>query len=109
MISASNRLLSEEELAGRGTQVLVERVLEQLRAVFPGTCSEKRGAVLLHAKTTTVFDAVFSPTPEVYRFRSTQRTAIVNLALAGDWTQTNWPATMEGAIRSGLSAVEKLS
>ncbi|MCL2304907.1 MAG: FAD-dependent oxidoreductase [Planctomycetaceae bacterium] len=108
IISASHRLLSEEELTSRGKQVLIERVLEQLRTIFPETCSGKNGAVLLHAKTTTVFDAVFSPTPEVYRFRPPQNTAIVNLAIAGDWTQTNWPATMEGAIRSGLSAVERL-
>jgi len=109
IISASHRLLSEEELTNKGSLVLVDRVLEQLRAVFPETCSTKNGAVLLHAKTTTVFDAVFSPTPEVYRFRPTQHTAIGNLALAGDWTQTHWPATMEGAIRSGLGAVERLN
>ena len=109
VISASHRLLSEEELTSKGKQVLIERVLEQLRVVFPETCSEKAAPVLLHAKTTTVYDAVFSPTPEVYRFRPAQNTPVVNLALAGDWTQTNWPATMEGAIRSGLSAVETVS
>jgi len=104
VISASHRLLSEEELTCKGSQGLIDRVLEQLRAVLP----ETGGAALLHAKTTTVCDAVFSPTPEVFRFRPVQRTAIVNLALAGDWTQTHWPATMEGAIRSGLLAVEQL-
>ena len=108
VISASHRLLSEEELTSKGSPILIDRVLEQLQAVFPETCSGKNGAALLHAKTTTVFDAVFSPTPEVYRFRPVQHTVIVNLALAGDWTQTHWPATMEGAIRSGLNAVERL-
>ena len=110
VISASHRLLSDEELTCRGNRVLIARVLEQLRSVFPVTCSEKDGgAKLLHAKTTTVFDAVFSPTPEVYRFRPSQRTAIPNLAMAGDWTLTNWPATLEGAVRSGLAAVKFLA
>ena len=31
---------------------------------------------------------------------------IVNLAVAGDWTATGWPATMEGAVRSGYLAAE---
>jgi len=108
VISASHRLLSEGELTSKGSQALIDQVVGQLRAVFPETCSGKNGATLLHAKTTTVFDAVFSPTPEVYRFRPAQQTAVANLTLAGDWTQTYWPATMEGAIRSGLRAVEHL-
>ena len=33
-------------------------------------------------------------------------TAIPNLFLAGDWTRTGWPATMEGAVRSGYLAAE---
>ncbi len=109
VISASHRLLSEEELTSKGNKVLIQRVLEQLRAIFPDTCSEADGTQLLHAKTTTVFDAIFSPTPEVYRFRPSQRTTIANLAFAGDWTLTGWPATLEGAVRSGLAAVMALS
>ena len=38
--------------------------------------------------------------------RPHQKTAIKNLVLAGDWTATGWPATMEGAIRSGFLAAE---
>ncbi|WP_199445694.1 FAD-dependent oxidoreductase, partial [Acidisphaera rubrifaciens] len=36
------------------------------------------------------------------------RTALVNLALAGDWTDTGLPATIEGAIRSGRAAASLL-
>jgi len=38
--------------------------------------------------------------------RPTQRTPIDGLFLAGDWTGTGWPATMEGAVRSGYRAAE---
>ena len=51
---------------------------------------------------------MFSGSPEVERLRPPQKTAISNLALAGDWTQTGWPATMEGAVRSGYLAAEAI-
>ena len=50
--------------------------------------------------------AVFSVRPGVDRFRPPQQTPVANLALAGDWTATGWPATMEGAVRSGYLAAE---
>ncbi|MCL4193769.1 MAG: hydroxysqualene dehydroxylase HpnE [Thermoguttaceae bacterium] len=51
-------------------------------------------------------EAVFSPRPGIDQLRPDQRTPIGNLALAGDWTATGWPATMEGAVRSGYLAAE---
>ena len=39
--------------------------------------------------------------------RPTQRTPVEGLFLAGDYTQTGWPATMEGAVRSGFLAAER--
>ena len=50
--------------------------------------------------------AVFSPFPGVDKFRPPQQTKIAGLFLAGDWTATGWPATMEGAVRSGYLAAE---
>jgi uncharacterized protein with NAD-binding domain and iron-sulfur cluster len=38
--------------------------------------------------------------------RPPARTAVPNLFLAGDWTATGWPSTMEGAVRSGRLAAE---
>jgi uncharacterized protein with NAD-binding domain and iron-sulfur cluster len=52
--------------------------------------------------------ATFSPEPGVDRWRPKQQTAIPRLFLAGDWTDTGWPATMEGAVRSGYLAAEAL-
>ena len=52
--------------------------------------------------------ATFASTPETNRLRPPARTAWTNLALAGDWTATGLPATIEGAIRSGEKAASVL-
>jgi zeta-carotene desaturase len=56
--------------------------------------------------------ATFSPLPGVDQVRPVQSPSaggIDNLYLAGDYTQTGWPATMEGAVRSGYLAAEKIA
>ncbi|HLJ64508.1 MAG TPA: hydroxysqualene dehydroxylase HpnE [Stellaceae bacterium] len=50
--------------------------------------------------------ATFAATPDQAKRRPPARTAWRNLALAGDWTATGLPATIEGAIRSGNAAAE---
>ena len=52
--------------------------------------------------------ATFAATPEQDRRRPAARTRWPNLALAGDWTATGLPATIEGAIRSGCNAASTL-
>jgi len=96
VISASH------ELVGRPRDELLREVLADLSAVWPAA----RGAELLHSRVITQPAAVFSPTPGVDLVRPPQQTSIANLALAGDWTATGWPATMESAVRSGYLAVE---
>ncbi len=53
--------------------------------------------------------ATFSAAPGLESRRPLSRTAIPNLFLAGDWTRSGWPATMEGAVRSGYLAAEAVS
>ena len=48
--------------------------------------------------------ATFAATPEQHRRRPQATTGLQNLVLAGDWTDTGLPATIEGAIRSGFAA-----
>ncbi|MBX6355094.1 MAG: FAD-dependent oxidoreductase [Micromonosporaceae bacterium] len=48
--------------------------------------------------------ATFRPTPGTASLRPPTRTALPGLFLAGAWTATGWPATMEGAVRSGEAA-----
>lgn len=53
--------------------------------------------------------ATFSARPGLESRRPRNRTAIRNLFLAGDWTRSGWPATMEGAVRSGYLAAEAVT
>ena len=52
--------------------------------------------------------AVFSPAPGSEALRPSQQTSVDGLLVAGDWTATGWPATMEGAVRSGYLAAEAI-
>lgn len=97
VISASRALPPDREQ-------LVAQVVDELRCAL---CGAKRAQVL-RSRVVTEPNSVFSCTPEVERLRPPQKTAISNLAIAGDWTQTGWPATMEGAVRSGYLAAEAI-
>lgn len=104
-IGASHRLLSETEISERGKNGLVERVWRQLSERFPQTAAN---AKILAARTSTALDAVISPSPTFFRSRPAQKTNFANLALAGDWTATDFPSSMEGAVSSGVRAVSAL-
>jgi zeta-carotene desaturase len=107
VISASHRLLEEHEFTSRGSFGLVERVVEQLRNTFARSFQKETTQLLFH-RVTTHFEAVFSPNPAVYLDRPESETPFSNLVLAGDWTQTKLPATLESAVRSGQHAVQIL-
>ena len=96
VISASYDLLSLDKLAIR------DAVLADLATIWPETARAR----LLRFWVVTEHGATFAVRPGVDRMRPTQRTPIDGLFLAGDWTDTGWPATMEGAVRSGYRAAE---
>lgn len=83
--------LSEDEIA--------QRVLADLHACLPAS----REAQLTSVRAVKEKLATFAPTPEVERIRPAT-TGATRLILAGDYVQTGWPATMEGATRSGYLA-----
>jgi squalene-associated FAD-dependent desaturase len=95
---------ASRDLASRDRAEILEQVMRDLQATWP----ESRNARLLHWRLITQQDAVLSPRPKVAELRPPQTTAISNLFLAGDWTRTGWPSTMEGAVRSGYLAAERL-
>ena len=89
-------------LAGRDRAAVIEELLAELGAIFPVA----RGARLLRWRLVSEQAAVFSAAPGIERLRPPQRTSVPNFALAGDWTRTGWPSTMESAVRSGYLAAE---
>lgn len=98
VISASH------QLASKSKSELEQIVLQELAEIWP----EAAKAKLLHSRHVTEHRAVFSPLPGVDLLRPSQQSPIPNLQLAGDWTKTEWPATMEGAVRSGFLAAENI-
>ncbi len=78
------------------------RYLPELRKLLPGT----RDAEVRDFFVTRERTATFAPTPGVGRLRPGARTPAPGLYLAGAWPATGWPATMESAVRSGVSAAD---
>ena len=93
---------ASRDLAGRNREDVLREVCDDLRAVFPAA----REAKLLRSRVVTDPFAVFSVRPGIDALRPPQQTSVENIFLAGDWTATGWPATMEGAVRSGHLAAE---
>jgi squalene-associated FAD-dependent desaturase len=96
VISASYALLPKSR------QEIIDLCLKEVKQVLPGA----REANLVKATVIKETTATFSPEPGVDRLRPNQQTRIGKMFLAGDWTKTGWPATMEGAVRSGYLAAE---
>ncbi|MET7790751.1 hydroxysqualene dehydroxylase HpnE [Streptomyces sp900116325] len=78
------------------------RYLPELERLLPAA----RGAGIRDFFVTRERTATFAPAPGVGRLRPGTRTRAPGLYLAGAWTATGWPATMEGAVRSGCSAAD---
>jgi squalene-associated FAD-dependent desaturase len=85
-----------------GREEIQRRIHDELARLFPAIGEAK----LLRAKVVTEHTATFSAVPGVDAWRPPQASPVPNLAVAGDWTATGWPATMEGAVRSGYLAAE---
>jgi len=91
-------------MASRSRQEIIALCLEELREVLPAT----REATLVKGTVVKEMSATFSPAPGSDRWRPAQRSPLSGLFLAGDWTSTGWPSTMEGAVRSGYLAAEAI-
>jgi squalene-associated FAD-dependent desaturase len=98
VISASYELLALDNDAIRDV------VLSELGEIWPVAKTAK----VLRSWVVVEHGATFSVSPGVDSLRPRQQTPIDGLVLAGDWTHTGWPATMEGAVRSGYLAAETI-
>jgi zeta-carotene desaturase len=84
---------------------IVEMAVKEAQEFFPGA----RSAKLLKSTVIKEVHATYSPRPGIDKYRPKPETAWPRVFLAGDWTATGWPATMEGAVRSGYLAAEALA
>lgn len=98
VISASKSLVEKS----RGE--IIDMAVRELGDFFP----EVKRATLLKSTVIKEVHATFSPKPGSDAYRPGPETPWPHIFLAGDWTATGWPATMEGAVRSGYLAAEAL-
>jgi squalene-associated FAD-dependent desaturase len=96
---------SSKSLIEKSRQEIIDLALTELREFFPAA----RDAKLVKATVIKEVNATFSPRPGIDRYRPNSKTLWPHVFLAGDWTATEWPATMEGAVRSGYIAAEKIT
>jgi zeta-carotene desaturase len=96
VVSASRSLVEMKR------EDVIELALRELKEFFPRAAD----AQLERAHVVKEVRATFSAAPNLEERRPFSATSIPNLFLAGDWTRSGWPATMEGAVRSGYLAAE---
>jgi len=99
VVSASKSLIDKSKTE------IVDLALKEVREFFPAA----RDANLLKSAVIKEVHATYSPRPGIDSYRPRQTTAWPRVFLAGDWTATGWPATMEGAVRSGYIAAQALT
>ncbi len=99
VVSASKSLVNKS----RGE--IIDLAVKELREFFPraGDANLVKSAVIKEVH------ATYSPLPGADSYRPNPQTIWPRVFLAGDWTATGWPATMEGAVRSGYAAAEWLT
>ena len=99
VVSASKSLVPMER------QAVIDLALRELSLFFPAM----KDAHLLKAAVVKEVRATYSIVPGLDELRPGAESGWPGLMLAGDWTATGWPSTMEGAARSGYLAAEAIS
>jgi protoporphyrinogen oxidase len=94
-------LSAADEYANMPVAELREKFIPALAALFP----EARDAIVTEFFVTREKRATFRQVPGTAKLRPKAATQLPGLVLAGSWTDTGWPDTMESAVRSGLNAV----
>ncbi len=95
---------SADEFVNLNKKQLVEIAMEDLRRVLP----QAQNAKVIHSLVIKEKRATFLPSPGLEALRPSARTEFDNFFLAGDWTATGYPATIEGAVMSGRKAAESV-
>ena len=93
---------ASRDLTALSRKEIIDLAVGDLRLFFPRV----KEATLTKAHVVKEQRATFSAAPETEHLRPCAACAIPNLHMAGDWTRSGWPATMEGAVRSGYLAAQ---
>jgi squalene-associated FAD-dependent desaturase len=93
-------LSAADEIVGVGESTVTETLWHLCQELFPAA----RRARLRHSRVTREAAATFAALPGSASARPGPATPLEGVWLAGNWTDTGWPATMEGAVRSGQTA-----
>lgn len=96
---------ASRDLVNMGRSDILAIATGELREFFPAA----RAAQLEKAHVIKELRATFSARPETEALRPPSGSRLGNIFLAGDWTRSGWPATMEGAVRSGYRAAEAVA
>jgi zeta-carotene desaturase len=99
VVSASKKLIDKSR------QEIIDLAVSEITEFFPAVLEAK----LEKATVVKELHATYSVLPGGDVFRPKQPTADPRVFVAGDWTETGWPATMEGAVRSGYLAAEAIA
>ena len=96
---------SSKSLIEIGRQEIIDLALRELAEFFPAATT----AALQKATVVKEVHATYSALPGSDSYRPSSRSPWPRIFLAGDWTATGWPATMEGAVRSGYQAAARVA
>jgi len=96
---------SSKTLVQKSREEILDLAQQEVAEFFPAV----KEAKLVKAAVIKEIYATYSILPGLDRYRPESRTPWPRLFLAGDWTATEWPATMEGAVRSGYIAAEAIT
>jgi uncharacterized protein with NAD-binding domain and iron-sulfur cluster len=90
------------ELIKGSNEKITQTQMEMLRRYYPAA----REARVLHSHVVRMPNSTYAQRPGTAGIRPPQQTVVRGLAIAGDWTRTDWTTTMEGACQSAARAVE---
>jgi squalene-associated FAD-dependent desaturase len=96
---------ASKSLVQKSREEILELATRELAEFFPVV---KEAKIVKAAVIKEVY-ATYAILPGLDKHRPEAKTQWPNIFLAGDWTSTGWPATMEGAVRSGYLAAEALT
>jgi squalene-associated FAD-dependent desaturase len=98
----STTVSASYELIGLGNREIVDKQMDVIRRYYP----QARDAQVVHSHIVRMPQSTYRQRPGSFGVRPPQKTAVPRLAVAGDWTRTDWTTTMEGACQSAAQAVE---